>query len=158
MSRILPVRDALRDTINEWWEERDDPENDEVLCPWKFPIQTAGIAGRKVVIFPSAYAGVPVTRAEDQDDYSHTILVVERYREQGDPPNEWIDERVNFCEGLLERVGNPRLPRLLPAEGEPNSGLWPQVAEMQTICDAEELHERKMFFAVLNVTYREHAE
>jgi hypothetical protein len=158
VARIILARDALKDRIDEIWTDRGDPDNDEVLAPWSYRIDSKALTGRKVLVFPTTYAGVPVTRDEDQDDYGFVLLVVERYTEQGDPPDAWVDERVDFCEQLLEAVGNPRLFRLLAEEGDPDSGLWPQEAGVNPVYDVEELQERKLFMSALEITYREHAE
>lgn len=155
MARIIEARDALKQLIDAAWPvgERESAEDDEVLTPWVFRIEAEKVRGRKVFVFPSAYATELVTRASDRGDYTFVLLVVERYREQGDPPDEWVDERVNFCEQLADAAGDARGPRLLATNSR--DGLWPETAEVTTVFDLEELTERKLFVSVLTITYRE---
>ena len=153
-ARIIDVRDALAERINDAWAA-DMEDADEVLTPYRFDIDSATHTGRKVYVFPSTYTGVPATRADDQNDYGLVVIVVERYTLAGDPPDEWIDERVTWCEWLLGIVGNARGDRLL-ATGD-DDGLWPETAECTTVYDLEELSERKLFVSVITLTLREHA-
>lgn len=149
MARIIEVRDAIKTRINELWhpDDREGPD-DEVLTPWVFRIAAATIRGRKIFIFPSAYLSEMATRKSDQGDYTYVLFVCERYREQGDPQDAWIDERVSFCEWLVNAVGDARGPKLLDT-------LWPETSGVELVYDTEELTERKLFCSVLNVTYRE---
>lgn len=57
---------------------------------------TTKLEGRRVLVMPTGYDNGPETRGED--GYLHRILalIVERYTDAGDPPTEWIDERVDF--------------------------------------------------------------
>jgi hypothetical protein len=54
------------------------------------------LVGRRVIIYPTGYSNDPASRGED--DYAHrvSVQVFERYTDAGDPPREWIDERVDF--------------------------------------------------------------
>lgn len=155
MARIIQARDALKEKIDTLWpvETRESQTDDEVLTPWAFRIEAEKVVGRKVFVFPSAYTNELATRVSDRDDYTFVILVVERYREQGDPPDEWTDERVEFCEWLLNTVGDARGQRLLATNHL--DGLWPETSEVTTVFDLEELTERKLFMSVLTITYRE---
>ena len=155
MARIIEARDALKEKIDTLWpvETRESQTDDEVLTPWLFRIEADKVVGRKVFLFPSAYATEFATRASDRGDYTFVLLVVERYREQGDPPDEWVDGRVSFCEWLANVTGDARGPRLLATNHL--DGLWPEVAEVTTVFDLEELTERKLFLSVLTITYRE---
>jgi hypothetical protein len=67
---------------------------------------------RRVIIMPGEYGSEYGTHVEDL--YVHEIhsLVVERFTGTGDPPREWIDERVDFCwqriaKGFDFRDGRP---------------------------------------------------
>lgn len=154
MARIIEARDALKQLIDTHWPVEDrESADDEVLTPWVFRVEAEKVKGRKVFVFASAYTAELATRASDRGDYTFVILVVERYREQGDPPDEWIDGRVNFVEWLSNVTGDVRGPRLLATNSR--DGLWPEVAEVETVYDTEELTERKLFVSVLNITYRE---
>jgi len=155
MPRIVCVRNALACRILElWYGQQPPPDGDEVLTPWVYRIDSDKIIGRKVMVFADAFSQVTANRRDDQNDYTYTIMVVERYTEQGDAPDEWIDERVKFCEELITKLGDARGEWLLSG-GVQGLGLWPEIAEITTVYDAEELHERKLFVSVLSITYRE---
>jgi hypothetical protein len=54
------------------------------------------LAGRRVVIYPQDYQSDAETRGEDKYRHRIVVQVVERYTDGGDPPKEWMDERVDF--------------------------------------------------------------
>jgi hypothetical protein len=155
-ARITEVRDAAADRVREWW---DPTGPDEVRGCYRFDYDSRTAAGRKVFVLPVSYTGSPVTRREDADDYALAVVVVERFPAEsaGDPDEAWVDERVEWVEDLLNLLGNARGANLLADPGDPTSGLWPETAEATAVCDLEDLMEKKVFLAVLNVTYREHA-
>lgn len=156
-ARIVEVRGAAVARVNDAWTDRASVD-DAVSGPWRLDIDVAKHKGRKVYVFPSSYTGGPATRAEDQNDYTLAVVVAEVYRGGGDPPDDWIDARALFVEWLANTVlGDPRAGRLLAVEGDPDSGLWPESAEVTTVYDLEELTQKKLFFSVLTITYREHA-
>jgi hypothetical protein len=143
-ARIVEVRNALAAVISAWWT----PSNpDAVLAPWRFDIDSKTHTGRKVYVFPSEYGSENIARGFSQDDYAFVLLVVEKYDEQGFPPDAWTDERVEWCESLLGVLGDPESLLL--------SSLWAQETAVSTVFDLEELTARKLFLSVLNVTYRE---
>lgn len=143
-ARIVEVRNALAAAIRAW----DTPSHaDEVLTPWRFDLDTKALTGRKVFVFPSEYAVENIARQAEQASYSFVLVVAEKYEEQGQPGDAWVDERVLWCEGLLQLLDDPEALLL--------GSLWPQESAVATVCDIEELTARKLFFSVLNITYRE---
>jgi hypothetical protein len=148
------VRDALVALIDAAWD-RDDPD-DEVSGKSYLDIDSAKLKGRKVYVFRAGRADEPADRSEDQNDYGMLVLVVERWTEQGDVPEEMIDEFVAWVEWLLKTVGDARTVRLL-GDADAGTGLWPEMAEIAVALDVEEITERKLLVAQLNVTYREQA-
>ncbi len=154
-ARIVEVRDAVVERIAAWWEPAAP---DEVIGPWEIDLDTRELKGRRVQVFPSTYAGGPVSRLSDQNDYSIVIVVAELYPDDGPIGARWIDGLVGWCEQLLNEIGSVRAARLLAVEGQPDSGLWPETAECTTVYDLEELTERKLFLSVLTVLYREQVE
>src|SRR6476620_11258946 len=98
-ARITEVRDAAKAKI-EAWEGWSPGSDDAVVARYSFDVDSKTHTGRKVYIVPSA-ADSPesVTRAEDAKDYTLTFMTVEKFKAedgQGDPPDEWVDERVRF--------------------------------------------------------------
>lgn len=157
MSRIIQVRDAVKELIDETlWPlaSRDDATHDQVLTPWVFRVEADKHRGRKVYVLPMSYSTEAANRSEDQGDYTILLFVVERYTEQGDAPDDWVSERVNFCEMLCNSAANPRTIRLL-GTGSPNSGLWPESGEVTVVFDPDELLERKLFTSTIEIVYRE---
>lgn len=162
-SRIVEVRDAAATLVETEWAAEFGPlgANDEVIARYTVDIDSSKITGRKVYVFPSTIAGRPIARGDDEKDYTLAFLIVERFTAddgQGDPDEEWVDERVEFAEWLENLLGDPRRDRLLADIGDPNSGLWPEVSEVTTVCDLEELAERRLYVGVVTVTYREQVE
>lgn len=151
-ARITEVRNGVVDKITSAWGPTG---NDAVIGLTRVDIDSKAVAGRKVYVFRSGYSTTPADRGEDQGDYTVAVMVVERYTGQGDPPETWIDDRVDWCEWLVRLLGDPRGDRLLATAGDPYSGLWPQSAEVTVVHDIEELAEKKLFVSVLSVTYRE---
>lgn len=143
-ARIVEVRNALAAAISAWWTPTAP---NAVLTPWRFDIDTKTHTGRKVYVFPSEYLRENIARGAEQADYTFAVLVAERYEDQGQPPDSWTDDRVEWCESLLEQLDTPGNLLL--------SSLWPQEAAVTTVFDLEELTARKLFLSVLNVTYRE---
>lgn len=67
---------------------------------------------RRVIIMPGDYVSEYGTKTEDLYVHETNTLVVERYTGDGDPPREWIDERVDFTwqrvvKGFDFREGRP---------------------------------------------------
>lgn len=154
-ARITEVRDAVAERVRSWWGPTGA---DEVVALYRVQIDADELVGRKVYVIPTTFAGVPADRGEDQDDYTFAVIVAEKYPSEsaGDPAEAWVDERVAWCERLLQGVlGSARGTRILAASA--TGGLWPEAAELTAVYDVEELAERKLFLSVLTVTYREHA-
>lgn len=151
-ARVTEVRDAAVGRVGDWWAP---VAPDEVVGLSRVDIDSATLTGRKVYVFRSAYARAPATRGEDQGDYTLQVMVVERYADPGDPTEPWVDERVDFCDQLVEVLGDARGGRLLADPGDPTSGLWPETAEVAEVHDIEELAERKLFVSIMTVMYRE---
>lgn len=155
-ARSKEVRDAIVAKILAWWTGRGG--EDEVTGLYRYDLKAESLTGRKVQVFPLRTAGEVVTRDEDANEYAFAVWIVERYEDEGDPTEEWIDDRVEWVELLWKQLGNPRGARLLADIGEPDSGLWPEVAEITTVYDHDELVEGKLFASVVTVVYREHTE
>lgn len=155
-ARLKEVRDAAVAKILAAWTDRG--ASDAVTGVYRIDLDAATVTGRKVFVFPVSVAGRQVDRTEDENDYALGVWVVERYEPQGDPPDAWLDARLAWVEWLWKTLGNPRGARLLADPGDPNSGLWPAVAEITAAYDHDELAEGKLFASVLTVIYREHVE
>lgn len=150
---ITAVRDAAIAKVLAAWTTRT--ADDTVSGPARADKKLWKARGRGVYVFRSERADQPATRDEDQHDYTLVVWVIEKYPDAGDPPDEWVDERVNWVEWLLDLLGDPRGERLLATAGDPASGLWPESAALTTVYDVEDLTEHKAFSSVITVTYRE---
>lgn len=156
-ARIVEIGDAVVTLVGNEWVTRGGPD-DAVSAPFEFELDTAKLAGRQVWVFPSAYSGGPATRGDDQNDYTIVVTVAELYTAAGPIDPLWVRARIAWCEWLLNLLGDPRAGRLLADADDPDTGLWPQEAEATTVYDLEELSERRLFFSVLTVHYREQVE
>lgn len=144
---ITAVKDALVARIDAAW---GPPAGSEVSGKGRIDFDAGTLTGRRVVVFRAGRQDAPVTREADQYDYAFAVWVVERYADQGDPPEDWIDERVAWVEWLLTVIGSPRDPA-----GNPLPGMWPQEAAIEELYDVDDLTEHKVFSSLLRVTYRE---
>lgn len=151
-ARVTEVRDAVKGAVEAWWQPS---AADEVLTAWRADLDVKGWRGRKVYVFPAEYATENVTRADEQGDYTLSVLVAERCPDAGDPLDAWLDDRAAWVESLYEMLSAPAL-RLLPTPGEPYSGLWCERAAVVSVYDLEMLTQAKMFMSEIAVTYREH--
>jgi hypothetical protein len=155
LARIDEVADAVVARVKAEWNPTSPSA---VTAPDVPELDTKKLKGRQVYVLPDSFTGGPVTRAEDANDYTLVLLVAEVYPHGGTVDKKWRRERTAFCEWLVNDVlGDPRAARLLAVEGDPNSGLWPESAEVSTVYDVEELEERKLLLSVLRITFREHA-
>jgi hypothetical protein len=150
-ARVELLRDALADLIRGQW---NPSAPDQVLATYRFDVYASTLTGRKVIVFPEAYAGFPATRGEDSVDYGFQVWVVERYTGPGQPPDEWVSERVAFVESLLGWVGDPRAVPLLADYPD----AYPQEADVTTVYDVVDLMENKLFISVATLLLREDAE
>ncbi len=151
-ARVVEVRNGLREKIDAYWTVRSDEDNDEVIGRWLFDIASETLLGRKVIIVPVSYLTGVANRTEDRGDYQLVVVVVERYTEQGPATDEWVDDRVMWCELLMTHITDPRAAKLLATNDE--DGLWPDVSDV-LVYDVEELTQRKLFLSVITVTFRE---
>lgn len=61
----------------------------------------SAIDGRQVVVFPAAADSAYATRAQDRYTMQIGVLTVERYKDGGFPPRDWVAERVDFVHDLI---------------------------------------------------------
>ena len=154
-ARITEVRDGVAERISASWVERDSLD-DEVAAVTRLDLPD-NLTGRKVYVRRFTYTGQPAVRADDLNSYTVQVVVAEKYQSAGDPPEVWVDERVGFVDWLVTLLGNARGPRLLGNEFDPNVGLWPELVEVTTVHDADELATKKLFLSSILLTFRETA-
>lgn len=171
-ARVNEVRDAIAAKINAAWidqvtavttpptagQRARESNQDEVVTRSRWEIKASKHEGRKIYVYREMVAERPGTRGDDEKDFTFTLTVAERYPGSDDPSEEWIDERIEFCEWLLNLLANARDERLLIVPGDLTSGLWPQEGEIRVLMDEDELDDRKLFVSVLVVMYREQTE
>jgi hypothetical protein len=102
-ARVIDAADAAVALIKAAWADRVAP-SDVRRAYLNQRINLTGedagelLRGRQVYVFPFP----PVSAADDPGDLWRTyllrVLVVERYADAGDPPDDWVDERVAFVE------------------------------------------------------------
>ena len=111
----------------------------------------ARLDGRQVVFFPSEYDWEGADRAEDAYTHHVACLVVERYTDAGDPPRDWVSQRVDFVHTQIvqalrfTRGGPPSWNRFLMT-----------LAATVSVCDVEKLTAGgKLFYALVQLLFRE---
>lgn len=156
-ARITQVRDAAAAFLDAEWVAAFPGRgaDDEVLSKYRLDFsldstKPLNFDGRKVCVFVGTYQGVPADRGEDANDYTLTVWVLELYRDQGAPPDEWVDALLHFTEHLWKKIGNPRTVELL-------GSLWPQEVGEVIALDADRLAVQKLFASQFTITFREHA-
>lgn len=110
----------------------------------------ARIEGRRVFVFPTKYDNGPENRGEDLFVHEIAVLVAERYTDAGDPPTEWIDERVDWVyEHVVQGLD---FARETPAW---NGGLSTTSADTQ-VADIEKLTTGgKLFYSLVQLVFAE---
>ncbi|HEY1191914.1 MAG TPA: hypothetical protein VGE74_30060 [Gemmata sp.] len=106
--------------------------------------------GRQVVIYPVNYDNAPGTRGEDLYTHQVTVHVAERYPDDGDPPRDWVTERVDFVYDRI--VQGFDFSRETP---DWNPGLT-TLSSVVTVCDVTKLlTSGNLFFSVVEITFSE---
>lgn len=143
----LTLCDDLVDAINAAWTPSDP---DAVERRYLERIDLDGLRGRRVFFFPAGYDNRPATRGHD--DYTHriTCLVVEKYPDAGDPPREWIDERVDFVHTqVVQGLDFSRAPPSF------NRQVLTLSADVPAVYDAEMLTTKKQFWCAVELVFVE---
>lgn len=152
-ARVLNTADAVVSVIQTWWNPTspDAVERDYVPDVILNPDDPGVLTGRKVWIFPASH-GAPemVTRAELRRTDTIAFLVVERYTDAaGKVPAAWLDERVEFVQGLYDLIRDPNLDILdgtvVVRPVDPGS--------VEVVYDRDVLMEHRTFWSYGSVTY-----
>jgi hypothetical protein len=110
----------------------------------------ATITGRKVYVFPAGYgqAGT-VTRGEDENEYRVSVIIMERYTDEGAVPKAWLNARVLWVQNsLYVPLTDARAASIL---GE----SWPETGDVTTVYDLDVLRDYKVFLSEIEIAYRE---
>lgn len=145
-ARLIAVADAVRAAIAAGLPAGDTTEVTRCYVPRVTPDQAEG---RFVFVYPLGYADAgPATRGDQTYAYRVGVQVDERYREAGDPPDEWLDAQLLWCETqVFDLLSDARAAYLL------NDTLRPEEAEVVVAYDPEQL-DRKLFESVMVFTFR----
>jgi hypothetical protein len=147
---VLQVCDAAALRIEQSW---NPSAPDEVSREYLIPVDVEKIEGRKVYVFPASYSSEPSNREDNQDDQRIAVLVIEKFRDEGRPPKDWLDERAVFVqEKVWNLLTDPHNDLLTTAA---NSKHWPQMAEVQAVYDIDMLDSKKVFWCEILVTFRD---
>lgn len=118
---------------------------------WKDnPNLTKEFTGRKVYVFGATERQEsPATRSEDFNDYGIVVIVLERFTDAGDVPNDWLDERVAWVEsGIYDTFGDARTTNLAVPGADPVTQEWTQVYS------PELLRQLKLFRSEVTIVFR----
>lgn len=149
-ARLVEVAEAVRAEIAAG--PFDDPAGMEpasVERVWGMDFEADRAAGLRVHVVPVGYSQPETaTRAEVTWEYTVGVVVTDRYSEAGQPPKEWVDERVRWVlKNVWERVGDAR-------HFDAVAGAWPESGEVSAF-DPEFLRELKLFWSEVTVAIRE---
>lgn len=157
-ARILDACDTVVSAITAAWSPSAPDEVKRAYAP------TIGlskdnpdtlITGRKVYVFPGNW-GTPGAASRSEIFKTHTIsvLVAERYTDESEMPESWIDDRVLFVETLFDLLANPTtihtgaLVNLYREADDP--------AQVDQVYDLDLLlQERKAFWSRFTITFTE---
>lgn len=122
-ARELVLLDAARDLLDAGWtaaapDERtaDDTVETAFFRNISLTAEVTTIAplkGRRLILFPWAYAAVPLTRETQWRGYTLFLALVEQFAavDSGakSPDDAWMRERFNFFEWAFNKLANPGL-------------------------------------------------
>lgn len=164
-ARECDLGDAIVTYLQSLWTTRSDP--DAVQRVWVANIglnpddpQTL-VEGRQIFVIPvSQSTPERMSRAELDNLYTFVILTAERYTDKtggysGDPPNDWIDERVAFVEQTVYYpLGDPSLV----LSGSVVKSAWPARTErpvIDVLLDRERLLQDRCFLNQITVVFED---
>jgi len=112
------------------------------------------LTGRKVFIFPTAYATAGATRGENEYTHRVSVLTVERFpaATPGDPTTAWVDDRVDFVHTYVVKGFD------YSEDGPPsfNRKLLTLSAEVAEVCDPEKLVTgNRLFYCLVDLVFSE---
>lgn len=161
-ARILQVCDAVAAHLRTVWSPTGDDRVTRTYGPdigLSVDDEATLIAGRQVYVFPTSYAvPVQVTRREVEWRYAVSIIVAERYDEDGEtaglPPNSWMDARVAF---VADKIFKPLRDQHLTLLGTviPSLESGGETAEVLTVYDLDVYREHRAFWSQINVPFEE---
>ncbi len=103
-AKIVDLCDQLVSTIaTEWGSKGKDDLVERTYLARIGETELDSFLGRRVYVFPGTYDNNPLTRGQDQWQYTVDVLIIERCErvadmDEGDPLNRWLDERLLFVE------------------------------------------------------------
>ncbi len=165
LARIDEVCDAVVAKIAAIWGVDSQPPNGvqvdddpEIVTD---PTEANVIQGRQVYVLPDAYDNPESSaRGFDWNDYTVVVIIARLYTDAfaETPLKEWVRaERYWVEQTIYQPLTDIRGERLLPDSD--SGGLYPvSPSGVETPYDSEELRERKLFFSVVRVTFREDVE
>ena len=114
------------------------------------------IVGIQVWVFAADYSdNAPITRGEDEADYTVAVVVASRWPNQGDPTKVWIRSMRSFVEQKIYNVlTEPRTVQLAVTTAAGTGYLWPQRVDVVQSYDPAMLREKKLFWCDMEVTFR----
>lgn len=161
-ARILSVCDAVASFIRTTWQPTAPSAVTRTYGPdvgLTTDDESTLLSGRQVFVFPASYAvPVQVTRAEVEWRYGVTVLVVERFDEDGEtpgkPPNAWMDERIAFVENSIFKPLRDQdltlLGSIIPALAEGG-----EVARVEVVYDLNLFLQHRAFWSQVTLPFEE---
>jgi hypothetical protein len=99
-----------------------------------------------VYVIPIRKAGSLQSRNKDNEDYTFSVIFIQKFTDAGRPTKEWMDDRVTIVAGIEDDIGDIR---------NPISGLWAEESEVSLIFDPGMYDANHAFWSVMTITLRE---
>lgn len=153
-ARIIEIADDIKATIENWWRPNRPSRVERRYLPRTTQPGPAGfwLDGRRVYVMATGpVEGIAITRADDDTTFTLWVVISEKYPKAGEPPTEWVDERVNWVDSLIKEVlDNPRTGSLF-ADGTlvPDTVNWASVYDYNAL-----LTTPGGFVSEIELTYR----
>lgn len=108
------------------------------------------ITGKNLWLFPGIYTdNGPSDRTANVYDLTINAVFAEKYTDDGIPPDEWVEDRIEYVENNIFNVFSED-QTLYGTQ----TNYWSQGATINVLYDAEMLDEHKLFWSELEFVFR----
>lgn len=148
-STIREIADAVVAKIAADWQPTGDDTVERVYLPGVEDIKE--LAGRQVQVWFEDYGQADIaSREQDRNSFVIVVDVYEKCDEQGEPSVAWVDERVDWVEGIWDLLNEARNPPLFPS---PLNDVIPAASSRVGSYDPDLLREENLFASRIAITY-----
>lgn len=112
---------------------------------------------KRIEIYPLNYnPSDDATRTETYYDFRYSLVLMERYKQKGLIPKEWIDEQLLFCQNyVFNPLDNKQEDFFVTVDGNQH---WPTDVKVTSVYDFDMLRQNKVFWSEIEVIFRKVSE